>query len=136
MQARLVEDELRSFFERDRRGVVAAWLFGSEARGNARSDSDVDVALLFERTPASTYDAPQLELQAELSVALGREVDVVCMNVAPPDLRIRVLREGRLLFDDDRSRRIAFEVQTRTEFFDLEPRLREYRRQRSSTRRD
>lgn len=136
MQARLLEDELRSFFERDRRGVVAAWLFGSVARGNARSDSDVDVALLFEQTPPSTYDAPQLELQAELSVALGREVDVVCMNVAPPDLRIRVLREGRLLFDDDRSRRIAFEVQTRTEYFDIEPRLREYRRQRNSTRRD
>jgi predicted nucleotidyltransferase len=136
VSARSIEDEIRAFFERDRRGVIAAWLFGSVARGDAHEGSDIDVAVLFDRTPASTYATPALELQAELPIALGRDVDVVCMNTAPPDLRIRVLREGHLLIDDDRSRRIAFEVQTRNEWFDIEPRLREYRRQRSLSGRD
>jgi hypothetical protein len=42
-------------------------------------------------------------------------------------LRIRVLRDGRLLVDRDPSARIAFEVRTRNEAFDLEPILARYR---------
>ena len=87
--------------------VVAAWLFGSFARGDARADSDVDVAVLFRRTPAATLDAPPLRLA---------------------DLRARVLRDGVLLVDRDPSLRIRFEVRTRNEWFDLQPILREYRR--------
>ena len=49
------------------------------------------------------------------------------LNSAPADLRIRVLRDGHLIVDRDKSRRIAFEVRTRNEFFDLEPILRRYR---------
>ena len=32
--------------------VVAAWLFGSFARGDARADSDVDVAVYIDETAA------------------------------------------------------------------------------------
>jgi hypothetical protein len=49
------------------------------------------------------------------------------LNRAPVDLRVRVLRDGRLLVDLDRSARIRFEVQTRNEAFDLEPILSRYR---------
>jgi hypothetical protein len=38
-----------------------------------------------------------------------------------------VLRDGRLLIDRNRSARIAFEVRTRNEAFDLEPMLTRYR---------
>lgn len=128
MEPHTIAEQLVAFFERDRRGVLAAWLFGSMARGDARPDSDVDVAVLFAESPARTYDAMPLGLQADLALALERETDLVNMNLAPPELRARVLREGRLLFDDEPSRRIAFEVRTRNEYFDMEPRLREYRR--------
>jgi len=50
------------------------------------------------------------------------------MNRAPADLRVRVLRDGVLLADRDPPLRIRFEVQTRNEWFDLQPILREYRR--------
>jgi len=51
----------------------------------------------------------------------------VVLNDAPVDLRARVLRDGRLLLDRDRAARIAFEVRTRNEAFDLEPILARYR---------
>jgi hypothetical protein len=50
------------------------------------------------------------------------------LNYAPVDLIVRVLRDGKLLVDRDRSRRIQFEVRSRNEFWDLEPYLRLYRR--------
>ncbi len=53
---------------------------------------------------------------------------MVALNDAPVDLVIRVLRDGKLLVDRDRSRRIQFEVRSRNEFWDLEPYLRLCRR--------
>ena len=50
------------------------------------------------------------------------------MNGAPVDLVHRILRDGRLLVERDRSARIAFEVRARNEYFDLLPMLRLYRR--------
>ena len=58
---------------------------------------------------------------------LARRVDLIVLNDAPVDLRARVLRHGRLLLERDRAARIAFEVRTRNEAFDLEPVLSRYR---------
>lgn len=85
------------------------------------------MAVLFTTTPASTFDAQPFGLEGELERQLERPMDVVVLNTAPVDLRIRVLRERRLIFERDRSARIRFEVQTRNEAFDLEPVLRHYR---------
>ena len=49
---------------------------------------------------------------------------------APTDLVHRVLRDGRLVLERDRSARIAFEVRARNEYFDMQPILRRYRGQR------
>jgi len=53
----------------------------------------------------------------------------VILNRADADLIHRVLRDGRLILDRDPGRRIAFEVRARSEYFDLLPFLRRYRRQ-------
>ena len=112
--------------------VVGVYLFGSVARGAAGPDSDVDVAVLFATNPPARLDSPRFSLEGDLERALGRPVDLVVLNAAPVDLRSRVLRDGRLLIDNDRAARIAFEVRTRNEAFDLEPILVEYRSPRGA----
>ena len=114
-------------------GVVAVYLFGSVARGSASPQSDVDVGLLYETAPPKTYAAQPYLLQADLSERLGKQVDVVVLNDAPVDLVHRVLRDGVLLFDTNKSVRIAFEVKARNEYFDLLPYLEEYRRPRNAS---
>jgi len=111
----------------DADGIAAAYLFGSTARGTARSDSDLDIGVLYSVAPPKTL-AGMFDLEGDLEVALGKPVQVVVLNYAPVDLIIRVLRDGKLLVDRDRSRRIQFEVRSRNEFWDLEPYLRLYRR--------
>lgn len=122
-----LERRLVAFFAHDPRGAAAVYLFGSYARRTAGESSDADVAILFQATPASTLDAGPLDLEGDLECVVQRPVDLIVLNRAATDLRARVLREGRLIFDGDPSARIRFEVQTRNEAFDFEPVLRQYR---------
>jgi uncharacterized protein len=70
----------------------------------------------------------QLDLAGDLEALLSHRVDLVVLNTAPVDLVRRVLLDGKLIAEMDRSTRIAFEVRTRNEYFDLLPYLNEYRR--------
>lgn len=70
-----------------RADVVLALLFGSEAQGRARSDSDVDVAVI-----APGVDLAQLA--GDLSSRLGREVDVVDLEDAFVPLLAEVVAHG------------------------------------------
>lgn len=80
--------------------MLEAYLFGSQARGDAGPLSDVDVAVYVQR---AAIERPgfgiEAEIGSELQAALGRsDVDVVLLNRAPPLLYHRVLRDGvRLL---------------------------------------
>jgi len=109
---------LEGYFRRRPAGLAAVYLFGSQARRTARKGSDVDLVL----------GGPPDRIADELGQDLRREVQVVVLNRAPADLVHRVLRDGVLIHEGDRSARVRFEVAKRNEYFDLLPVLRRYRR--------
>jgi predicted nucleotidyltransferase len=106
---------------------VAGYLFGSQSKRTATPESDVDVAVWFRALPAEPYARMGLDLAAELEDALSREVDVVVLDDAPVDL-VKEAIAGELVYEGDRSARVAREVRARSEYFDLQPFLRRYRR--------
>jgi len=112
---------------RQKPGIVAVYLYGSVAKGTAGSESDVDIGVLYERPPEATLMAQPFADEAELGQLLARPVQVIAMNQAPPDLVHRILRDGILVLEPNRSRRIAFEVRARNLYFDVLPLLRQYR---------
>lgn len=107
--------------------VVCAYLFGSQARGDAGKASDIDVAVLFCRAPSATLDGLHFDLADTLESSLHRPVDLVILNRAPADLVHRVLRDGILVAENDRASRIRFEVNARNEYFDMAPVRARYR---------
>lgn len=130
MDPQAIEARLREFLASvaEREGIAAAYLFGSVARGTAGPRSDVDVGILYQEDPPLTLEGLGLRLEGDLESLLGKPVQLIVLNHAPVDLAIRVLRDGKLLVDRDRSRRVHFEVRTHFELFDLEPYLKMYRR--------
>jgi putative addiction module CopG family antidote len=88
---RALEPELRE------RGVVSAAVFGSFVRGQARSDSDVDVLIGID--PAMAFDLLDLVgVKNLLADRLGREVDVVEREALQPRLRDNILAEAETIF--------------------------------------
>lgn len=87
----------------DRRfGLDTLWLYGSEAQGTAKPDSDVDLAGLFRRRtePLEVFDA-----RTDLEEILHREVDLVDLDQTSPVLGMQVLKHGHLLIDRNPNRR-------------------------------
>ena len=106
--------------------VLAAYLFGSHATGQARPGSDVDVAVLLSGEDEVERFERRLRLMGEVEEALGRRpADVVVLNDAPPLLIHQVLKHGRLIYERDRAARVEFEVRAGKIYSDLRP-MREY----------
>lgn len=105
--------------------ILDAYLFGSQARHEARAHSDVDVAVYVDRTvqPPSPYGY-QAHLTAELMARLGsNRVDVVVLNEAPPLLYHRVLRDAVRLVSRDLAATTAREGMALSRYCDFVPQL-------------
>lgn len=96
-------------------GVRFAYLFGSQARGQARSTSDVDVAVYFDDdVPASEYLKRSTMLAGRLAhrARTGPVDGLVVLNEAPLRLAGRVLRDRVVLYSQDDVARAEYEVRT------------------------
>jgi uncharacterized protein len=79
------------------RGVCALYLFGSRARGEARPDSDIDLA--FDIAPGEKFSLfDQAEITGDLGEALGVKVDFVPRRALHPYIRDRVEAEKVKIF--------------------------------------
>jgi uncharacterized protein len=96
-QRATLDAAVASAVARDER-VVAAWVFGSRARGVGRPSSDLDVAVLL----APGADRQILsQLGGALAGNLGIEVDVIDLTASTPVLGFEVVTGGRRVFARD-----------------------------------
>jgi predicted nucleotidyltransferase len=98
--------------------VLAAYLFGSVARGGAGPLSDLDVAVLL----CDPADDVVGRLGDALCRRLGTDrIDVISLRRSPVPLRYRVVREGILVFCRDPAARERFTVETVLQYLDFRP---------------
>ena len=105
--------------------ILEAYVFGSRARGDARRQSDVDVAVYIDEARA---EAGRFGYQAELTTHLMdalemNAVDVVVLNTAPPLLYHRVLRDGVRLLSRDLRATTTRAGQALSRYFDFLPQM-------------
>lgn len=99
--------------------VRFAYLFGSQARGEARAWSDVDVGVYLNgERPVDDL----LELADALCRACGREdVQVVVLNHRGPAFLKNVLFDGVLLLERDREERTEWQARSMSEWYEFAP---------------
>jgi uncharacterized protein len=70
-------------------------IFGSMARGEGRSDSDIDLLVTFSQ-PISLLQ--MVGLERELSAVVGRKVDLLTAKSVSRYLKNRILKESRQVY--------------------------------------
>ncbi len=97
---------------------AAVLLYGSRAKGQARSDSDIDLALLLNRQ--SLPDSFELaKTQTDLEALLKNDVDLVILDKASPILAMQILRNHQMLYQIPPDVMDDFTVKATGEYFDL-----------------
>jgi len=104
--------------------VLAAYLYGSHAKGYAREDSDIDIGvLLYPNVKYSLMDEGGLKM--EVDCVDGFNIDAFIINDKSPSFRHSVISPRRVIFCRDDSLRADFEVRTFNEYFEVRPLLEE-----------
>lgn len=93
--------------------IMAAYLYGSTARGDDRPDSDIDIGVLL---PPGQNLPDKLALGAKLHDVTGRQVDLVDLRKVGNFLRMEVLREGQQICNADQAQVLAWEGHAMSEY--------------------
>jgi predicted nucleotidyltransferase len=110
---------LRRAVEEDPR-LGYAVVFGSCARGEANAGSDLDVAV--GASGGRRLTSLELgEIASKLEAAVGRPIDIVDLESAPPALAYRVFRDGRVVLERDRARLVGRRARAILEYLDFKP---------------
>lgn len=121
MDAEQLMVEIAPVFSGYREEIVAAYLFGSAARGVTSPSSDIDIAVLLRDCDNKNGAELKFRLYADLCRKLKRnDVDLVVLNLSGNlVLNSEIARDGRVLYSTDDEAREAFELDVLHRFIDF-----------------
>ena len=122
-------DVLENIFSRHDE-IIAVYLFGSHARGYARTDSDIDIGILLsdDKLGSGLYPV-QIARELKNTFKIKQDIDVRILNNGTLRFLHQVLK-GKLLFCRDDKKRIEFETSVISRYLDFKPIFNEYDRMR------
>ena len=101
-----LQETIAAYFQANPSGIIAVYIFGSQASGTCNRSSDVDIAVLFDRSDPDFMHGRLEQILVELSKPLRKDVHPVIMNSAGEALLKQIFSKGRCLLVND-SRRLA-----------------------------
>lgn len=117
------KDAIISYFSADQR-VIAVYLYGSLARGSANQLSDIDIAIMLERTDGHTLKLQLDAIGALMQIFHTNDVDVQILTPqTPPALAFRMIK-GVSLYCSSLIKKVAIEAQILSRNQDFEPFMR------------
>lgn len=96
-----------------------AYLFGSRAKNNAISRSDWDLGIYFKKANLETNFWHDFMVQAELSLLLKSEVQIITLNNRlSPLLGFEIVKHGRVLVSKNKDAILDYENRILRRYFD------------------
>jgi len=90
--------------------VIAIYLFGSHAKGEATPLSDIDIAVILEN--------PTPESEADIGSLSSPEIDVVLFHRLPLHIKYEVLKYGKGIFVRDEEKLLEIKLRVMREYLD------------------
>jgi len=107
-------------------GILAVYLFGSEAYGTATKISDIDVGIVVKnpknlQDTLPLYNAVYVEFAEVFSPTFLRKLDIVFLQNAPIPLQYNAITSGRILYEEDAVKRADYEEKVLNHYLDFNP---------------
>jgi predicted nucleotidyltransferase len=122
MVPRMDDNSLVQYLRQSIPDLIVLYRFGSQAKGTARRDSDMDLAVLA-RDPIPNLR--RFELAQDLAIQLHCDVDLVDLRSASTVMRMQVLSTGTCLDAQDELARREFEMYAYADYARLNEERRE-----------
>lgn len=98
MDPDLIKNIIVHYFE-ERPEVIAAYLFGSYARGHARPSSDIDIGVLVEHEAFPKDEELTMAYTVDLARLLRKDFHVVIMNNAGEGILAQIFKHGKCILE-------------------------------------
>ncbi len=96
MSTQVMTQQIADYFKTQ--PVLKAWLFGSYARGEETSDSDIDLLVLFDHsTPIGLF--AYARMHRELEERLGCKVDLVEDGTLRPSVEKTAFKDMKIIYE-------------------------------------
>ena len=100
-----LEEKIRVYF-RNKREVIAVYVFGSHAKGKERHLSDIDIGILLDRNNRDFFKERRNDYIVELGRIMRKDIDPVMLNSASEELLRQIFLKGKCILVND-SRKLA-----------------------------
>ena len=113
------EERIKDILEKEE-DIVLAYLFGSYARDDITSLSDIDIGILFNSGIDSLHRHNiKLKLIGEIAQACKvNKIDIVDMEKGSILLKYNIIKHGKILKSADEDRRVLFETSIISRYLD------------------
>jgi predicted nucleotidyltransferase len=109
-------------------GILAVYLFGSEAERTTTVRSDIDIGIVFKykKNLGDTrplYNALYSEFSKIFKPTFLRQLDIVFLQNAPITLQYNAIAYGRVVYEEDPVQRADYEEKVVNQYIDFKPLL-------------
>lgn len=105
--------------------IVLVYLYGSQAVGEAKNESDIDLAILVDEAKADAFDL-QFKAMSDLGRNINKEIEVQNLHAVDISFAHRVITEGKLIHSKNIKDKVEYETYVLRQYFDLKPLLDEF----------
>lgn len=95
--------------------VNAAYFFGSQVKGNTHAESDLDIAVRFDKKNSLKQI---LNFINDLTLILDARIDLMDLNLAPLPIQLKVYQSRRLIFVRDMKKELILKNKALSLYYD------------------
>lgn len=121
-----IKDKLKLILKKDK-DILFSYVFGSQVTGKTDFESDVDIAVYLDEKRVKDLFEKRLFLMEKLEGIFKKQTEVVVLNeIKSIFFKFVIIKEGKVIFERDHSKRVDFELETMENYYDYQPFLEEY----------
>ncbi len=110
-------DPIMDFLKKSIVDLNGIYLFGSQATGRAKADSDIDIAVL---ATTDISDLQRWELAAACGVLAQQDVDLIDLRTVNTIFQYHIITEGKRIYTNNADFCDMFENRIMSDYLDLQ----------------